>query len=41
MRIAIHLSIFLVCNIGVDEEACWENKMNGGECLLDQMAELV
>jgi len=41
VRIAIHLSIFLVCNIGVEEEAYWENKMNGGECLLDQMAELV
>jgi len=41
VKIAIHVSIFLVCNIGVEEEAHWESKMNGGSCLLDEMTDLV
>jgi hypothetical protein len=41
VRIAVHVSIFLVCNISVDEEAQWENNFNGGPCQLDRMGDLI
>ena len=37
VRIALHVSIFLVINCSVDETAEWENKMNSGVCLLEKM----
>lgn len=40
VRIAIHVSIFLICNISVDEEAAWENRLNGGLCELEHMTDL-
>jgi hypothetical protein len=40
VKIAFHVSIFLVCNIGVEEEAHWDSNMNGGHCALDQMSDL-
>lgn len=41
VRIAVHVSIFLVCNISVEEDAQWENNFNGGPCLLDRMGDLI
>lgn len=40
VRIAVHVSIFLICNISVDEEAAWENRLNGGLCELEHMSDL-
>ncbi|KAH8719508.1 hypothetical protein GQ44DRAFT_729808 [Phaeosphaeriaceae sp. PMI808] len=40
VRVAVHVSIFLICNISVDEEAHWENNFNGGPCLLQDMSDL-
>ncbi|KAK3312371.1 hypothetical protein B0H66DRAFT_633074 [Apodospora peruviana] len=37
VRIALHVSIFLVINVSVDETAEWENNMNKGPCLLKDM----
>jgi hypothetical protein len=37
VRIALHVSIFLVINVTVDETAKWENRMNSGVCELDEM----
>ena len=41
VKIALHVSIFLVCNIGYEEEAHWDSNMNGGPCLLKDMSNLV
>ena len=41
VKIAIHVSIFLVCNIGFEEEAHWDSNLNGGHCALDDMTDLV
>jgi hypothetical protein len=41
VRIALHVSIFLVCNIGYEEEAHWDSNLNGGGCLLDNMTDLI
>jgi hypothetical protein len=41
VKIALHVSIFLICNIGYDEEAHWDSNLNGGACLLDNMTDLV
>ncbi|KAF2833497.1 hypothetical protein CC86DRAFT_10763 [Ophiobolus disseminans] len=40
VRVAVHVSIFLICNISVDEEAHWENNFNGGPCQLEHMSDL-
>ncbi|KAN0067801.1 hypothetical protein V8E54_014048 [Elaphomyces granulatus] len=40
VKIALHVSIFLVCNIGYEEEAHWDSDLNGGGCLLDYMTDL-
>ncbi|KAK4213934.1 hypothetical protein QBC37DRAFT_162207 [Rhypophila decipiens] len=37
VRIALHVSIFMVINVSVDETAEWENNMNKGPCLLKDM----
>jgi hypothetical protein len=37
VRIALHVSIFLVINCSVDEEAEWKNNMNAGPCDLGNM----
>ncbi|KAH6696599.1 hypothetical protein BKA61DRAFT_623278 [Leptodontidium sp. MPI-SDFR-AT-0119] len=41
VKIALHVSIFLVCNIGVEEDAHWDSNLNGGGCLLDNMSDLI
>jgi hypothetical protein len=41
VKIAFYVSIFLVCNIGVEEEAHWDSNMNGGPCALEQMTDLL
>ncbi|KAF4335138.1 hypothetical protein FBEOM_11016 [Fusarium beomiforme] len=41
VKIAFHVSIFLVCNIGVEEDAHWDSNLNGGGCELDDMTDLV
>jgi hypothetical protein len=37
VRIALHVSIFLVINCSVEETAEWENNMNNGPCELALM----
>jgi hypothetical protein len=41
VKIAVHVSIFLVCNIGVEEEAHWESNLNGGPCKRENMSHLI
>ena len=41
VKVAVHVSIFLVCNIGVEEEAMWQNNFNDGPCQLENMSDLL
>lgn len=41
VKIALHVSIFLICNIGYEEEAHWDSNLNGGLCQLNDMADLL
>lgn len=40
VKIAIHVSIFLICNIRYEEEAYWNSNLNGGGCELDNTVDL-
>ena len=41
VKIANHVSIFLVCSIGFEEETQWEYRLNGGPRDLDLMSSLI